>query len=52
MDAILPDRLRDLVRECIEFHIDQDLLRRVRDTEEAERETLQRVVAGLDAEPE
>lgn len=40
VDAIPPTQLRDLVRGCIEKHIDRRLLRRTRKVEAAERETL------------
>ncbi len=49
VDAIPPDTIRDMVRECIEQHIDQDRLERLRLVEQAERETLLRFV-GADAE--
>jgi hypothetical protein len=47
VDAIPPDKLRDLVEECIVQHIDQDLLRRTKMIEKAERETLQGIVRRL-----
>lgn len=40
VDAIPPPQLRDLVKDCIETHIDRRLLRRTRKVEAAERETL------------
>jgi hypothetical protein len=40
LEAIAPDRLRALVRECIAQHIDPDALARLRSVEAAERETL------------
>ena len=48
VDAIPPDLLRRLVRECIERHVDQDILERTRAVEEAERETLASIVEGLE----
>jgi hypothetical protein len=47
VDAIPPGQLRDLVRECIEHHIDPDLLERTRQVEQAERESLANIVAEL-----
>jgi hypothetical protein len=40
LEAIPPDRLRGLVRDCIAQHIDRDALARLRKVEAAERETL------------
>jgi hypothetical protein len=40
VDAIPPARLRQLVRECIERHLDLDLYNRIKAAEEAERRTL------------
>ena len=40
LDALRPEDLRNLVRACIEQHIDDDLLRRAQAAEESERETL------------
>jgi hypothetical protein len=48
VDAIPPDTLREMVRNCIEQHIDQDRLDRLRVVEAAERETLLRFT-GRDA---
>jgi hypothetical protein len=48
VDAIHPGRLRNLARECIEGHIDPQVLNRVLEVEAAERETLERVIEGLD----
>ena len=48
LDAIPPDDLRQLVRNCIEAHIDRELLGRVRVTEAAERETLEQVLQNLE----
>jgi hypothetical protein len=39
-EAIPPDRLRGLVRDCITQHIDPDAYRRLKTVEAAERETL------------
>ena len=47
VDAIPPDQLRQLARECIERHVNEDVLERIRETEEMERETLARVLQGL-----
>lgn len=43
LDAIPPDKLREITRECIEKHIDHDVLERTREIEEQERETLQQI---------
>jgi hypothetical protein len=40
LDAIRPDLLRQMCRDCIERHIDTEQLERTRRVEEAERETL------------
>ena len=40
VDAIPPARLRTMVRECIEQHIDQEALERTRMIEDQERQTL------------
>ena len=40
LDAIPPQTLKNLVRSCIERHIDLDLLERTRAAERAERDTL------------
>jgi len=42
LDAIPPDRLRTLVREVIERHVDQGQLRVLKVAEESERKTLER----------
>ena len=47
VDAIHPDDLRNLVRRCIEQHIDPDLHERTRTIEKAERETLRNVIRNL-----
>jgi hypothetical protein len=49
VDAIPPDSLREMVRSCIERHVDDDVLARTRRVEEAERSTLL-TMAGLDDE--
>jgi hypothetical protein len=49
LDAIPPDRLRDLVRERIERHIDREQMKVLRVAEASERQTLERwtrIVAG------
>lgn len=51
VDAISPDKLPDLVRTCIELHVDLARLARLQTVEEAERETLLRVIEGLEASP-
>lgn len=43
VDAIPPDSLRELVRVCVEQHIDPDALDRLQVVEESERETMQRI---------
>jgi len=47
LDAIPPDRLRDLVRGCIERHIRPDELERLREIEWLERETLGMIAVEL-----
>lgn len=47
VDAIPAPILRQLVRDCIERHVDGDQLERLLLVEEAERTTLSQVVAGL-----
>ena len=49
VDAIPPDIIRELVRGCIEQHIDQERLEKLRAVEELERATLMRF-AGHDME--
>jgi hypothetical protein len=49
VDAIPPAELRNLVRACIEQHIDSKALRRTQTVEEAERATLQSVLENLRA---
>jgi hypothetical protein len=46
LDAIEPDTLRKLVRECIERHLPPDELDRLREVEEAERESMVEFVKG------
>ncbi len=48
VDAIDPDSLRALCRDCITQHIDGDQLQRTRDVEEAERDTLAIMIAGME----
>ena len=40
VDAIAPSDLRDIARDCIEQHVDEESLRRTRRVEDAERDTL------------
>lgn len=47
VDAIPPDYLRELVRECITQHIDLDARDRLREIEAAERETLRWVLEAV-----
>jgi hypothetical protein len=42
LDAIPADKLRQLVRECIERHVDQEQLKVLKVAEESERELLKR----------
>jgi hypothetical protein len=42
LDAIPADKLRQLVRECIERHVDQDQLKVLKVAEESERELLKK----------
>ena len=46
LDAIDPDRLRDLVRRCIERHFPADRLRVLKAAEESEREILKAFITG------
>ena len=48
VDAIPPATLKDIVRGCIQQHIDIDALKRMYAVEEAERETLNTIVANLE----
>lgn len=50
LDAIPPDVLRNLVRECIEQHMDPDVLQNARSVEETERGTLAEVIENLEAD--
>lgn len=43
LDAIPPDDLRAIVRDCIERHVDPDALRRTKQVEKEERRTLKRL---------
>ena len=47
VDAIEPDKLRELVRECIDQHVDQDALAVNEVAEESEREILWNIMAAL-----
>jgi hypothetical protein len=47
VDAIPPDKLRSIVRGCIEQHIDHNQLRRLRNVEQAERATLQTIIDNM-----
>lgn len=46
VDAIEPDQLRKIVRQCIEQHVDNDVLESTQRTEQLERETLNTVAAN------
>jgi hypothetical protein len=46
LEAIPPDRLRSIVRDCISQHIDPEALRRLEEVEAAERETLRMIAEG------
>ena len=50
VDAIPPQTLRELVRECVVQHIDADVFTRLEKIEAAERETLMRVVEVMGAQ--
>jgi hypothetical protein len=50
VDAIPPAKLRKLVRDCIEQHIDQDAVDRLRVVEAAERDTLTTIMDRLSTE--
>ena len=51
VDAIPPETLREMARECIEQHIDDDILRNLEVAEESERDVL-RAWAAEAANPE
>ena len=51
VDAIEPERLRGLVRDCIEQHVDQKALEVVEVAEESEREILERMAAIAESRP-
>src|SRR5262249_12778932 len=46
LEAIPPDRLRSVVRDCISRHLDPAALRRLEEVEAAERETLLAIAEG------
>ena len=48
VDAIEPEQLRELVRDCIERHVNPVTLAQTQRIEESERETLARVVDQFD----
>jgi len=50
VDAIPSSHLREIVRLCIERHIDHDHLNRTRLVEAAERQTLERVLLNLEGD--
>ena len=47
VDAIPSARLRQICRECIEGHVDQDEYARLQIVEEQERATLDRILRNL-----
>lgn len=47
LDAIAPDQLRDLVRECIEMHLPRRQFEILKIAEESERDLLRGLVAGI-----
>ena len=47
VDAIEPNQLRDMARQAIEAHIDQETLERTEQIEEQERKTLENMVVHL-----
>jgi hypothetical protein len=51
LDSIRPDLLRDLVRECIERHVDQDSLATLQAAEKSEREALEMFAQSWRAAP-
>ena len=51
LDSIPPDKLRGLVRECIERHIDHDHLNTLRVAERSERAALKMFASGWREEP-
>lgn len=48
VDAIDPDMLREMCRYCITQHLDSDLLQRTHEVEQAERDTLATMIAGME----
>jgi hypothetical protein len=52
VDAIPPDELRQLCRDCITRHVDLSVLQRTEQIEAAERETLQTMLNRLQSEGE
>jgi hypothetical protein len=46
LDAIAPSELRRLADDCISWHVDQEELARLKETEQEERETLQVIASG------
>lgn len=48
LDALTPYRLRALVRQAVESHLDRDLLARLTKTEELERESLRGMLENLE----
>lgn len=49
LDAIPPDRLRDLVRDCIEKHVDRRALAATMAAERSEREYLHDIAKAMEA---
>jgi hypothetical protein len=47
VDAIPPTTLRQMVRQCIEFHIDREEIHRIQMIEREERETLRRIARNF-----
>jgi hypothetical protein len=43
LEALPPDKLRELVRDCIRQHIDSWTWERAKEAEQAERETLEKM---------
>jgi len=48
VDAIPPNALRQITRDCIEQHVDRETLHWTKVVENQERETLEHIIAGLE----
>jgi hypothetical protein len=52
VDAIEPTKLRSMVRECIEQHVDMDALDVLKTAEESEKQMAERLLQAIGAEDE